>query len=183
MKKQTIANISFGVGLLGMTLLVFGTTFDAGDSWQKILFMVGTFLMTVTAFVDRHKMYSALEVVLIIGTILAFFAGIETSVRYLIMGIPAILAVVYLVKVKYFSKDPWGILASIALLCVALGFATDPADLAMAFHGLLAAGAVMLTIYSLIQFFYYKVRIALLFMILNAVFSINPLIALWKLVF
>ena len=99
------------------------------------------------------------------------------------MGIPAVLAVIYLIKVRYFQKDAWGILASIALLCVALGFATDPNDLPILFHGLLAAGAVMLTIYSLIQFFYHKVRIALLFMILNAVFSINPLIQLWKLVF
>ncbi len=180
MKKQTI---SFFIGLIGMILLVVGTFLTPGELLQKILFFSGTFLMTITAFTDRHKMYSTLEVVIIIGTVLAFFSGIGTELRYWIMGVPAVLAVIYLIKVKYFQKDTWGILASIALLCVALGFATDPGDLPILFHGLLAAGAVMLTIYSLIQFFYYKVRIALLFMILNAVFSINPLIELWKLVF
>lgn len=182
MKKQTIANIFFGVGLLGMILLVAGTFLAAGDFFQKMLFFLGTLLMMITAFVDRHKMYSTLEVVIIIGTILAFFSATPTEIRYWIMGVPSILAVIYLIKVKYFKKDSWGILASVALLCVALGFATNPADLAILFHGLLAAGAVMLTIYSLIQFFYYKVRIALLFMLLNAVFSINPLIELWRLV-
>jgi len=180
MNKNLLLKISFYVGIFGMVSTVSGTFVMGGSLLQKVLFLIGASILTATAFISKHKMYSALEVIVVIGTVLAFFSSVSTYLRYVIMLLPAIFAIVYLLKVKYFHGDKFGIVGGIGLVLLACGFATDALLMPVVFYSLLFVSALFLALYSLLQIVFYRTKIAWLWMILNIVFAFGPAINLIK---
>jgi len=180
MNKNLLLKISFYIGIFGMISAVAGSLVEGGSLLQKVLFLVGGTTMTITAFVSKHKMYSALEVIVVIGTLLAFFSSLSTYSRYAIMLLPAIFAIVYLLKVKYFHGDKFGIVGGIGLVLLACGFATDALFMPVVFYSLLFVSALFLALYSLLQIVFYRTKIAWLWMILNIVFAFGPAMNLIK---
>ncbi|MCK9186505.1 hypothetical protein M0P48_03640, partial [Candidatus Gracilibacteria bacterium] len=111
---------------------------------------------------------------------LSFFPSVSTYTRYAIMIVPTILALVYLLKVKYFHGDKFGIAGGIGLVILSFGFATDALMMPVLFYVLLFVSALFLAVYSLLQIVFYKTKIAWLWMILNFVFAVGPAINLIK---
>jgi len=177
--KNLFSKIVLAVGIFSMIVSVYGTFLSPGAIEQKICFLVGAFGLTVTAFLNRHKMYSSLQSIVVIGAVLSFFPFIKNEWKYIFMIIPSVVAVLYLLKVKYFSTDKWGVLACVGLLALALGFATDGVEFPVLLNTFLLFAGLVLAIYSAIQVFYYKIKIAWLWLILNAIFAINPAIFLF----
>ena len=176
MKKQKGIQISIIIGIIAMILLVLGTFSEGGSLLQKILFVVGAPVLGLTAYINNQKMFVALQSVATAGAISAFFPSIITELKYLLMIGVAIVAVGYLIKVKHYHEDPWGILGSFGLILIAMGFATNPVEFSRPFGFLLGVGGISVAIYSAIGFFYYKERIAMIWLILNIIFSINPIL-------
>lgn len=161
-----------------MILAVIGVFCEGGSLLQKVLFLVGGAILLFTALMNRQKMLITLQFVIVIGAILGFFSLIPTEWKYLIMLLPTIFGVGYLFKIGYFKKDPFGLIGSAGLFCIALGFAVSAVESPVLFNILLGGGGILVAVYSGIEFFHYKVRISLLWVILNVVFAINPLIFL-----
>lgn len=178
MNKKTLYWLAIIIGFVGMSLVLCGVFLEGGSLVQKILFLAGAVLLFSSALLNKLKMYIALQLMIIIGAILGFFVSVPILWKYLIMVVPSIVAVGYLVKIKHFKEDPWGVLGSAGLLSLAVGFATDAVSSPVLFNSLLAFGGVAIAIYSAIGFFYYKFRMSILWLILNAVFAVSPILYL-----
>jgi len=159
-------------------LLIAGTFSVAGSLLQKALFAVGAPLLGVTAYVDKQKMFTALQAVATIGAWMSFFPALPGVAKYAILLSAGIIGIAYLVKGKYYKTDRFGWLGTIGLLCFAAGFATSAAFHTLAFSLLFIAGGTTLAIYSTLNFISYKVRIALIWVVLNALLVLNPLLSL-----
>ena len=158
-----------------MVLSVIGTFVEGGSILQKVLFLIGASFLITTAFYNKQKMFVALQAVILVGAVLGFFPAVHTGVKFWLMASSAVVAVAYLVSGKYFKTDPWGIAGSLGLFCIALGFAMNAEQSPSLFYALLLGGGLFVALYSGVQFFYYRVRISMLWLILNVVFAINPL--------
>ncbi len=178
MKKNNLKIVLLVIGIIGMCLSVVGTIVEGGSLAQKILFLIGASCLISTAIYNSQKMFIALQGVILVGAVLGFFQDISNEWKYVIMGGASVLAVGELIRKKYFNKDPWGIIGSAGLFCIALGFAINASQNPFIFNALLLSGGVFVAIYSAIGFFYYRVRISILWLILNVVFAVNPFIEL-----
>jgi len=163
-----------------MLLLVAGTLAEGGSLLQKILFLIGAPALGITAYVDKQKMFTVLQAVATLGAVLAFFPSVSEAARYCLMGAVAIVGLAYLVRRGYFSSDRWGWLGSAGLILIAMGFATDPVSSPLLFGIFLGVGGLAVAAYSAISFFHYKVRIAVMWLVLNVIFSINPILIFIK---
>lgn len=175
MKKILLSNSALAVGILGMSASVAGTFAVGGSLLQKCLFLGGACGLLFSAVVNRQTMFVALQGVILTGAILGFFGTVPVEWKYGIMAVPVVCAFAYLIWVKYFQKDLWGILGSLGLIFIALGFAINVVDYPWLFNLFLALGGLTVAIYSGIGFFYYRIRITVLWLILNVVFSVKPL--------
>ncbi|MDO8554292.1 MAG: hypothetical protein Q7S22_05770 [Candidatus Micrarchaeota archaeon] len=175
---------SLFIGVFAMILLVAGTLSESGSLLQKFLFLIGAPILGITAYVDKQKMFTTLQVIASLGALIAFFPNLSDAVRYGLMIGGTAIALFYLIKIKYFKEDNWGWLGSVGLICIAFGFATN-ANLSPLWFGLfLGAGGLLVAAYSTISLFHYKIKIALIWLILNIIFSINPILIFltsWKL--
>lgn len=167
--------ITLYVGVVAMIALVIATFLEGGSLIQKIIFLAGAVFLTATAYFNKQQMFIALQSMLVVGSALAFFPTLTSLTKYLIMGVIALISIGYLIKIKHYKKDPWGILGSLGLALLAIGFATDAVTYPQLFYSFLGFGGLAVAIYSGIGFFYYKIKITIIWMILNIVFSINPL--------
>lgn len=183
MQKEVGKKIFLGIGIVGMTVSVIGTFLPDGDLLQKIFFLIGACSLVSTAIFNKQTMFIALQAVIIVGAILGFFSKVSVEWKYLIMGISALIPIVYLLSIRYFKKDLSGIIGGGGLICIALGFAVSADAAPMLFYSLLAAGGFFVAVYSAIGFFHYKVRISVLWLILNVVFIVNPVRMLVKILF
>jgi hypothetical protein len=168
------------IGFIAMVLLVAGTISEDGSTIQKILFVIGAPTLGITSFMDKQKMFTALQSVATIGAVLVFFPELPESARYIILLGAGIIGIYYLLKSEYYKEDKFGWLGSIGLLSIAAGFATDAATHLILFSTLLGAGGLIVALYSALNLFHYRVRIAIIWIILNILFSINPLLNLIK---
>ena len=164
------------VGVAAMALLVWGTFAEGGSLTQKVLFVIGAPVLGVTAFFNKQKMFTVLQLVASVGAVLGFFTETPSLVRYSIMLGVAVISFGYLLKAKYYSTDKWGIIGTIGLICFACAFATDAAAEALIFNSLMITGGVLVAFYSSTSFFIQKVRIAAIWVILNLLLIINPLV-------
>ncbi len=167
--------ISLFAGIIAMVLLVSGTVSESGSILQKILFVTGATILGITAYLNKQKMFVVLQAVATIGAILAFFPDLP-EIKYALMVGSAIIGIVYLSTTGYYKQDEWGILGSIGLVLVAIGFATNPVRYPTIFGFLLGFGGIAIAAYSAIGFFKYKVKISLIWLVLNIIFSINPIL-------
>lgn len=176
MKKTKVTQASLIIGIIAMLLLILGTITEGGSLLQKILFVIGAPVLGITAYLNKQKMFAVLQSLITVGALLAFFSNILSELKYVIMFGAATLGIGYLVKTKHYSKDPFGILGSLGLAFIAIGFATNPVQFPRIFGFLLGAGGISVAIYSAISFFHYKIRISIIWLILNVIFSINPIL-------
>lgn len=168
------------IGIIAMILLVVGTLVEGGSLLQKLLFVIGAPVLGFTAYLNKQKMFITLQIVVTIGAILAFFGNLPSFLRYTIMIGSGIIVVGYLIKTNYFKEDVWWPLGGLGLLSIAVGFATNAVAYPILFNLLLGTGGVLVALYSAIGFFHLKVKIAAIWLVLNVIFSINPLIIVFS---
>lgn len=165
---------SFHISIIAMILLVIGT-FIQGGMAQKILFVVGAPILAFTAYLNGQKTLMTLQTVITLGAILAFFKNLPPIVRYSIMVGSSVAGIAYLIKINYYEKDKWWPMAGLGLIGIALGFATNAAAYPVLFNSLIGIGGILVAVYSAIGFFVLEDKIAVIWLILNIIFSINPM--------
>jgi hypothetical protein len=179
-ESKTIEKVSLIIGIAAMVVVVIATVLEGGSEAQKILFVIGVPTLGVVAYVDKQKMFSVLQSVATVGAVLAFFPTIPEIARYVLLVGASLVGIAYLFKAHYYSTDKFGWLGTIGLLSIAAGLATNAILYPMWFGFFLGAGGVVVAIYSTLNFFKYKVKIALIWVVLNIMFSINPLLIFIK---
>lgn len=168
------------IGIIAMVLLVIATLLEGGSDTQKILFLIGVPTLGITAYMDKQKMFTVLQSVVTIGAILAFFPTVSEEIKYVILLGGALLGIVYLFKLKYYKEDKFGWIGTVGLLSIAAGLATNAILHPIWFNFFLGAGGSIVAVYSTLNFFRYKVKIALIWIVLNVLFAINPILNLLK---
>ena len=171
---------SLTIGVIAMVLLIIGTLVEGGTLVQKLLFVIGSPILGLTAYLNKQKMFTTLQIIVTIGAILAFFNNISVILNYAVMISSSLFGLGYLIKINYFKEDMWWPVGGLGLLIIATGFATSAVDYPIMFNSLLGIGGILVALYSAIGFFHLKVRIAVIWLILNVVFSINPLIIVFS---
>ncbi|MFA5747707.1 MAG: hypothetical protein WC872_01205 [Candidatus Absconditabacterales bacterium] len=164
------------IGIVAMIMLIIGVFFPGGSMTQKILFLIGAPILRFTSYLDKQKVFFALEAVISIGALLAFFPHIGNFLRYGIMIVIGIVAFVYLIRINIFRKEIWAPIGALGLLCLAIGFATNAIVHPLTFNFLLFFGSLLMAVYSAIEFWKLKIKLSVIFLILNIIFLINPLI-------
>ena len=180
MKIKFIGKWPLVVGIIAMLLLVTGTLSEGGSTIQKILFVIGAPALGITAFMDKQKMFTALQTVATIGAVLAFFPEFPETLKYAVLLGAGIIGIFYLLKTRYYKEDRFGWLGSVGLLSIAAGFATNAVTYPVLFSVFLGAGGLIVALYSALNFYHYRVKIALIWIVLNILFSINPILNLLK---
>ncbi len=168
------------VGLIAMILLVMGTFVEGGSFLQKILFVIGASVLGVVAYFNKQKIFTILQAVATIGAILAFIS-LAPTFRYGIMLGSAAIGIYYLIKKQSYKADPWGIIASLGLILFAIGLATNPLQSPIVWSLAFIFGGVLVATYSAIGFFKNKIKIAVIWLILNLLLTVNPILLLLKL--
>lgn len=163
------------VGIVAMILLIVGVLSEGGSLFQKLLFACATPVLGVIAYINKQKMLVSLQTVLTISALLALVSGVPDQIRYVLLIGVAVLCIGYLFKIKYYGKDPWGLIGSAGLLLIAAGYVTDAVSQPLLFNALLGFGGLLFAIYSGIEFWHYKIKIASLWFVLNVIFAIKPL--------
>lgn len=170
---RLLEDYSLHISVVAMVLLVIGT-FIQGGMTQKILFVIGAPILALTAYLNGQKMLMTLQTVITIGSILVFFEGLSPIVRYSIIIGSGIIGIAYLIKIDYYEKDKWWPMGGLGLLAMAFGFATNAAAFPILFNSFLLFGGALIAAYSAIAFFLLNDKIAVIWLILNIIFTINP---------
>ena len=161
------------VGVGGMLLLVGGTFFEAGMRLQKYLFLVGAVALGVTAYVNGERMLTTLQIVISLGAVLAFFQHISTWVRLAVLLGPAVFGIGWLLYLDYRDQDRWWLIGGAGLVLLAVAFAISGSN-PFVFNATLALGTGLVLIYSFVSFYVEGVRLQVVWVVLNAVFVLNP---------
>jgi hypothetical protein len=167
---------SLTIGIIAMVLLVAGTFVEGGSLLQKLFFLFGAPALAFTAFLNKQKMFMMIHIIVTIGSVLAFFTDIPYILRYSVLIGSGLLGIGYLVKIRYSKEDSWWPLGGLGLLSIAVGFATNAAAYPILFNFLLAFGGILVAAYSAVGFFRLKIRIAAIWLVLNMIFSVSPVI-------
>ncbi|RQG94901.1 hypothetical protein [Natrarchaeobius chitinivorans] len=161
------------IGIVGMVMLVVGSTLEEGTLVQRLLFLVGPIVLLLVAYHNREMMLTVLQVVIILGSAMAFFPTVPLAGRLPVLMGAAILSVGYLVWIDYRRKDRFWPIGGAGLLMLAAGFTISSAHL-VAFNALLAVGSVLMAVYSTLGLIFLRVRIMAIWIVLNVAFAIAP---------
>ncbi len=162
--KTNYCSWSMIIGTLGLILAIIGN-FYLDSLLQKYLYFFAAVLLTGSAVLEKQTFFIILEIIVVVSTAIAFIPG------YMLFkaAIPLLLSAIFLGN--YLSspqnRDILNLTGALGIILLALGYAIiHPA--------IYLAGGVVLTIFSSIAFAR-GVRIAILWAILNAVFSVTAL--------
>lgn len=170
---------SFIFGITIMLFAVIGTFLEGGSLLQKIFFFITGSGLTFTACLNKQKMFITLQIIVVLSTIIAFF-NLTNMFRYAILVGGAIISVSYLIKINYIKEDVWWPIGGLGLLVLAGGFATNAVAYPVLFNSLLGIAGILIAIYSAIGFFHLKIKVSLIFLILNVIFAIKPVITVFS---
>ncbi|MCK4608892.1 MAG: hypothetical protein KAT71_05390 [Gammaproteobacteria bacterium] len=170
LNTKSINWFNIGLGVIGLLLIIVGT-FLTPTTTQKLLFTAGSVFLLTSSVLEKHEFFAILQVVALCGTLVAFIP-VGVMVKAAIPIILTIVAIIYFIR-KGLLSDVVMILGCLGLLCLAAGYATSNPIVYF-------LGGIFLTIYSYLSYRRGH-NIALLFTVLNAVFSITAGMAVYSL--
>ena len=177
-KSKKKDDLLFYIGIFAMLILIFAVSFlNLGSIQQKLLFLFAGFLLFTVATLSNQRVLQALEIVTLIGVIVAFMT-VSALYALSITLFVAMIMVTYLYKIEHYRKEPIGMFGSFGFVLLALGYAFNNGSNPLIASAALGFGSLAIAVYSCAAFILYKNRIQLIFIVLNAVFSISPLIIL-----
>ena len=157
------------IGIIGLLFFIVGTLMP-GNPCQRYLFLAGAIFLTLSSYLEKNVFFTVLAAILVIDAILTFL-------NLPILAITIITFIIVIVTVIFFAvkgsfKERYLIIGTIGLFFLAMGVGTlNPIAYTI--------GGFFLVIYS-----YYSFKkgyqIALLFIILNAVFTITSAIGAYQ---
>lgn len=165
--KPNVKWSAIHIGVIGLLCAIIGNMYPA-TMLQKHLYLAGGVLLMISALIEKQEYFITLEVVVIVSALLAYLPDHGT----LKMAVPLLLSLFsigYLYS-RGLLKSPASLLGVAGLVFLGLGYATLNPYIYL-------CGGVVLTAYSAISY-YQGVRIALLWAILNAIFSFTALLAI-----
>ncbi len=175
-------SLNFWIGMAAMVTLVFAINFISfGSLTQKMILTAATFVLLVVAITSVQRLLIAVEATLLIGNFLAFLdLGGYLTLAILLAG-----AGILLWKI---GREPgprlewtW-LLGTVAFLLLAIGYALNNGTMPLIAGFALGFGSLLFAAYSLAMVLLYKVRIQLVWLLLNVFFSITPLIVFFSVV-
>ena len=171
MEKEYHGNhaINILVGVIGLLFFIVGTLIP-GSPFQKYFFLVGAILLTISSYLEKNVFFTVLEAIVTIGAILTFLSLSNITIA-VITFIIVIITVLYFAA-KGLFKERYLIIGTIGLFFLAIGVGTlNPIAYTI--------GGFFLTIYA---YFSFKrgYQIALLFIILNSIFTITSAIGAYQ---
>lgn len=158
-----------------MLLGIAGTLVQPGTVLQRSLFLSSASILAVTAYVSRETMLTLLQIVVTVSALLAFVPGLSIGIRMLLVFGPAVLSTGYLVRIGHRDEDPYWPVGGLGLIILGAGLSLS-GTAPFIFNLLLATGAALIAAYSGLQYFLEDVRIQAVWIVLNTVFMINPLL-------
>lgn len=172
-QKSYLGNhyVNLTIGVLGMLVTIYGNLVN--DLFiQKLCYLSGGGLLFISSLLERHTFFTILQLIILSGTSIAF-APIDPLYKALLPIILIVLAIIYFIKQGYLTdRLTW--FGCIGIIFLAAGYAiTHPV--------IFFLGAILLAIYS---FGVYRrgVAIGLLWGILNTIFALTALIAVYRLI-
>jgi len=165
LEKRRLHQITFTLAIIGLLITIAGNFFDISIT-KKLCYLIGALILLITALMESNTFFTVLETILSIGAGVAFLpiSFIWKS------GIPISLGVL---AATYFSfsgqlKDYLTWLSITGVLIVTWGYAlTNPM--------LYVVGGAIVTVYSFCSFRRGE-TIALVFGILNSIFTLTALL-------
>lgn len=117
MFKKTMIPGIFGMFFIIIALLV------PSSSIQRWFFFIGAVGMTITALLEKHKLYIGLQSVIFFGTLSAFLP-IDNVFKG---SIPLLISfpILYFLFKNHFIHTPTHLLGAIALVSLGVGYATQ----------------------------------------------------------
>ncbi len=163
------------VGITAMALLLVGVFSEPASLLQRLLFLIGALMLTMTAYMNRQWTLFVLQIVISMGSLFAF-TGFEDMVRYAVLLGASLAGIIYLRLAKRYDAGLWGMVSSAGLFLVAAGFATDANSHPLFFGLFLGLGSLLVALYSFVDYFCNKDSAAAIWLVLNIVFAINPIL-------
>jgi len=160
-------------GVTGMVLLVIGSTLEEGTFLQRALFLIAPVILLAVAYYNREMMLTTLQVVILLGAVMAFVPALGLPTRMVVLMGAAVLSVAYLVRVDYLGKDRFWPIGGAGLLLLAAGFTVSELHL-LAFNVLLVSGSVLMGVYATLGLVVLRIRIMAIWIVLNVAFAITP---------
>lgn len=172
------SNLFFVFGIIGMAAAIFGVTFlPLASLLQREVFLVAVIILLIVAEASKQKILDAIEIVLFIGIVLALFS-VSQYVTLTAIAISVVILVAYLLKIHYYNKEPIGVIGTVGFVLLAIGYGVNTGNAILLNSFAFSFGAIAVAIYSLMAFILYKVRVQIIWFILNVAFAIGPLIYL-----
>jgi hypothetical protein len=164
------------IGLAAMVLVIAGTFAPAGSIVQRMLFLFPAIVLVYVAYVGHQKMLLALQVTVTLGALLAFMDQVPSVVRYFLLTGGSVAAVAYLLRIGHVKDDAWWPIGGLGMVLLSMGYSTDAMSQPILFNSLLCLGGMLVAVYSSISYFRDRVKIAFIWMFLNIVFVVKPLV-------
>ena len=169
LENSRLHRITFSLVIIGLLITIAGNFFDVSVD-KKLCYLIGTLFLLIPAILEKNTFFSILETILIIGTIIAFFP-ISFFWKSSIPISLGILAAVYF-GVSGQLKDYLTWLSVAGILVGTWGYAVTTPIIYF------SAGTIITT-YSFCSFRRGE-TIALVFGILNSVFTLTALLEVLK---
>jgi hypothetical protein len=164
-KSHQLHQIAFSLAIIGLLIAITGNFLEISVA-KKLCYLIGALILLVTALLEKNTFYIILEIILLIGAGIAF-SPISFFWKSSITISLGILAAIYF-SLSGQLKDYLTWLSIIGILIITWGYAlTNPM--------LYAGGGAIITVYSFCAFRRGE-KIALVFGILNFVFTITALL-------
>ncbi len=156
------------IGVVGMAIIIYGNLLPATTA-QKLCYLFGGIIMMVSALLEKQSFFIILQVIIVSGAAIAF-APMPAIYRACVPILLSIIAIAHF-AMKGELSNKTTLLGNLGIVFLAAGYAiTNPV--------IYFIGGALLSIYSLISF-KQGVKIAILWAILNIIFSATALVSVF----
>lgn len=160
---------NLAIGIIGMLIATYGNLVHQLTT-QKWCYLIGALLLFISSLLEKQKFFIALQIIIGAGAAVAF-TTYPPLYKAAVPIILSIVAIIYFIATKQL-KDPLTAFGCIGIALLAAGYAvTNPI--------IFFLGAFVLMLYSYGSF-RRGVGIALLWAILNAIFSVTAAMAIYR---
>ncbi|MGD9107663.1 MAG: hypothetical protein PVI75_00630 [Gammaproteobacteria bacterium] len=165
LKGRKLHQITFTLAIIGLLVTIAGNFFDISIT-KKLCYFVGTVFLLTPAVLERNTFFIILEIILMIGTIIAFFPVAFIWKSSIPVGLGIIAAIYFGFSGQLKDYLTW--LSVIGILVGTWGYAvTNPI--------IYFCAGTIITTYSFCSFRRGE-TIALVFGILNVIFTVTALL-------
>lgn len=165
--------VNIAIGIIGLLVATYGNLLEQGHSYQKWCYLIGGLLLLASSALERRTFFTVLQFVLSAGAAISFTA-LSPALKATVPISLTIVSIIYFL-IRGELKDYILVIGCIGLAVLALGYAISNPIVNM-------TGAAFLMIFSYLSF-RQGVDIALIWTILNAIFTITAFIASYRWLF